>query len=228
MDLKREQAFVEFVSTYSSLVTTLVDKYGRRFPNIVQESDRWFALTKEARGSYILVWWGTMSAHLEKINSRNTLLFTLDLPQIMALELQALWWTNSLSNVSKDYVWSYMEKLTTNARIWSPSQTSVTPIENIEPPAAPTMFDDELKNMPMFASIPPCVLENATKMAMQYGKQFENKELRPEDMTLEKITQDLLKSVDQKAILGMAEQFRAAFEAGPGLPRPPSRRGKHF
>uniref|UniRef100_A0A6C0BQ82 Uncharacterized protein n=1 Tax=viral metagenome TaxID=1070528 RepID=A0A6C0BQ82_9ZZZZ len=228
MDYKKQQAFQQFCNTYDTLVGSLYSKYQQQSPKLQTHRQTWCKMDRKARGQYIQHWWTEMKPHMDKIERKDATLLTLDLSPILALDLQALWWTGALSKVSKEYLWVYFHKLTENARVWS--QVEVTSGEKeaeaevptaIAPP--PSSVDDleDLKNIPIlkaiYDNVPKSLLENAKKAADELSQKLEAEGgLDPEKMNMGDMTQSILGSMDpemtQKMVMDMAQTFQTMFQ----------------
>jgi len=229
LSMDQQQALQQFCAVYDSLVKTLHDNHGSNCPVLVQHREQWSSMDRKVRGQYMNLWWNTFRAHESKVAQKDPMIFTLDLPPLVALELPKLWWGQAFSPTSKGYLWSYIQKLTMWSKVWSTgSETKTnTPTQAAPEIAPPPIMEGDVPPMlqAMQNMLPPSLLQNVTKVAESYGKKLEEKKINPEDLTLETITRDLITQTDpqltQKMMMDMAQMFQG-MQGMPGMPgRPP-------
>lgn len=171
----------EFITVYEALLRTLNAKFGTTQPLLKSHAAHW--KRSQNKPKYVSFWWKHLGQHADLIERKDTTLFTMDLPPLLALDLQAIWWSGRLSRKSKDIVFMYLQRLLDIAR-----------------PEDFKSQEVDLDGPPTTTSMPPGltmdVFKNAMQITQKYTQAIESKELRPEDLNLARITRDIARSVD--------------------------------
>lgn len=179
-----------FKEVYIPLVDTLAETYGNDCI-VVYKQD---LLSKSIQDFHIIMeaWKTQLCEYEQHIRECNATLFQCDIPCLHQLDIPNLWNNRKFSEKSKQYIWTYIQKL---YNIVADQTKDIKPLPS---------FDTSN----LHTSIPPSMLNSVKSVADKYSNLIENGDTQLEDLKINDICQELLQTINPKDFHQFAKNFQ--------------------